>query len=189
MATTVNAVVAASGDFYKFRGMGVIVYNGVVQRANNYLDVCYVDENGDLSFTRMGEMQNVEEAQRYVDENHIRFSLAFGPLLVDNYENVVPDYYHLGEVDGNYSRAALAQLGQLHYLMVAVNYDGYSYVPTVYKLAARLTEMGVQKAYTMDGGQTATIVVNNTLFNKPDYGSQRKISDIIYFATAIPEKE
>jgi exopolysaccharide biosynthesis protein len=42
-------------------------------------------------------------------------------------------------------------------------------------------------AYCLDGGQTATIVMNNELVNRPVYGQQRKISDIIYFATAVPE--
>ena len=42
-------------------------------------------------------------------------------------------------------------------------------------------------AYSLDGGQTATIVMNDELVNRPVYGQQRKISDIIYFATAVPE--
>ena len=37
------------------------------------------------------------------------------------------------------------------------------------------------------GGQTAAIVMGNQLINRPVYGQQRKISDIIYFATAMPE--
>ena len=44
-------------------------------------------------------------------------------------------------------------------------------------------------AYALDGGQTAAIVMNDQLINKVSYGAQRKISDIIYFATAIPEDE
>ena len=189
MASSVNAVVAASGDFYKFRGMGVIVYNGTVQRANSYLDVCYIDGTGDLLFSRVGELGDMESARQFVEQHDVRFSLAFGPVLVDNYQRVVPTYYQLGEVDRNYSRAALAQLGECHYLMVTVNYDGYYHVPSIYQLADRMVDLGVEKAYALDGGQTATMVVNNTLFNKPDYGTQRKISDIIYFATAVPEDD
>ena len=189
MAATVNAVTASSGDFYKFRNMGVIVYNGQVQRANSMIDVCYIDEQGDLLFSRAGELDSVEEAQKFVDENNIRFSLAFGPVLVDNYEKATPAYYRLGEPYSYYSRAALAKMGELHYLLIAVNYDGFSNVPNISKLADQMVAFGVEKAYALDGGQTATIVVNDTLFNKPDYGNQRRISDIIYFATAIPEEE
>ena len=46
---------------------------------------------------------------------------------------------------------------------------------------------GTQRTTTIVGGQTATIVMNNELVNRPVYGQQRKISDIIYFATAVPE--
>ena len=42
-------------------------------------------------------------------------------------------------------------------------------------------------AYCLDGGQTAAIVMCDQLINRPVYGQQRKISDIIYFATAMPE--
>ena len=42
-------------------------------------------------------------------------------------------------------------------------------------------------AYCLDGGQTAAIVMGDQLINRPVYGQQRKISDIIYFATAMPE--
>ena len=80
-------------------------------------------------------------------------------------------------------------MGELHYLLVTANYDGCFHVPSINRLADRMMDFGVWKAYALDGGQTATIVVNDELFNKPDYGAQRKISDIIYFATAIPEDE
>lgn len=186
MAASVNAVVASSGDFYKYRGMGVIVYNRQVQRANYYLDVCYIDDNGDMLFSRRGQMDTVEQAQAFVEEKNIRFSLAFGPVLVEDSALALPGYYDLGEPGKSYSRAALAQLGELHYLLVTVNYDGHYHVPTIEELAHQMLAFGVENAYALDGGQTATLVMNGQLMNQPDYGAERKISDIIYFATAIP---
>ena len=50
-----------------------------------------------------------------------------------------------------------------------------------------MAETGCDQAYALDGGQTTTIVLNNEVFNHVNYGSERKISDIIYFATAVPE--
>ena len=49
--------------------------------------------------------------------------------------------------------------------------------------------MGVPKAYTLDGGQTAVMIFNGDLINSVEFGNQRAVSDIIYFATAIPEKQ
>ena len=50
-----------------------------------------------------------------------------------------------------------------------------------------LKELGVTTAYALDGGQTSTIVTGNKLINPVDYGGERETSDIIYFATAVPD--
>ena len=56
------------------------------------------------------------------------------------------------------------------------------------QFARSLQKMGIPTAYALDGGQTATIAMNDKLMNRVSYGSERKISDIIYFATAIPNE-
>lgn len=188
MATSVNAVVASSGDFYRHREFGAVVYEGQVRRVRGDLtDTCLIDENGDLHFFRKGEVLDVETAQAYVDEHKIRFSLAFGPVLIEDGVKCVPSRYLLGEIDENYARSGLCQMGELHYLLAVANTEGiYQQVPTLFQFAATLETTGCDKAYALDGGQTAAIVMNDTLINRPVKGVQRKISDIIYFATAIP---
>lgn len=188
MAESVNAVVASSGDFYKFRPFGIVTYNGKVCRTEGYtIDTCFIDENGDLLFARQGEITDEASAQDFVDGHNVRFSLCFGPVLVDNGELSLPSYYSLGEVNDQYSRAAIAQMGDRHYLLITANDEGsYVNVPTIATFAARVQSFGVDKAYALDGGQTAAIVMNDQLINHVVYGFQRKISDIIYFATAIP---
>lgn len=191
MAITVNAVTASSGDFYKFRSWGVGVYQGTVMSVKTITDTCFIDDNGDLIFSWAGEFSDKETAQAFVDENNIRFSLLFGPILVVDGENVVPEDYDLGEINKGYARMALCQMGERHYLMVAANQEANSYtsVPTAKTFADQLIAFGVDKAYSLDGGQTAAIITNDTLINRPTYGYQRQISDIIYFATAIPDGE
>ena len=193
MASDVNAVVASSGDFYKYRSLGVIVYNETVMRADStYLETCYIDDKGDLIFSRKGELATMEEAQKYVAENHIRFSLAFGPILIENGVNCVPYNYVLGEIRDQYPRSALCQMEELHYLVVVAGRDEGNYnmgVPTLKEFTERLVLTGCDKAYTLDGGQTATIAMNGQMMNPVQYGSQRLISDIFYFATALPNGE
>ena len=122
MAQSVNAVTAASGDYYSYRPFGNTVYNGMVKRAgDSLLDTCYVDTNGDLLFAARGELVTQEEVERYVEENDIRFSLAFGPLMIRDGDVVAGYSYSIGEADGTYSRAALCQQDELHYVMVAAN--------------------------------------------------------------------
>ena len=50
-------------------------------------------------------------------------------------------------------------------------------------------ELDVDMAYTLDGGQTAVIAMNDKLINNVMKGHQRNISDIFYFATAVPDGE
>ena len=189
MAASVNAVVASSGDFYRHREFGAVVYEGQVRRVRGDLtDTCLIDENGDLHFFRKGEVLDVETAQAYVDEHRIRFSLAFGPILIDNGERCVPSRYLLGEIDEDYARSGLCQMDKLHYLLAVANTEGiYQQVPTLFQFTSVLETTGCRKAYALDGGQTAVIAMNDQLINRPVKGAQRKISDIIYFATAIPD--
>lgn len=188
MAASVNAVVASSGDFYRFRNAGVVVYDGIVRRNNvGVADTCYIDRSGDLHFTYRYDYMTMEQAQQFVEEQDIRFSLVFGPVLVDDGVRCEPDKYLLGEINDEYARAALCQMDTLHYLLAAANAEGqYRYVPTIHRFARRIQETGCKMAYALDGGQTAVIAMNDTLINRVVYGYQRKISDIIYFATAVP---
>ena len=189
MAASVNAVVASSGDFYRFRDFGICVYEGKVRRVEGtYAETCYIDGNGDMHFTYGGDLLDTPSAQAYVDGNDIRFSLCFGPVLVDEYQVVNHTWYGVGEINEGYARAALCQMGPLHYIVVTANTEGpYQDIPTVATFSKYVSATGYRMAYCLDGGQTAAIVMNDELINRPVYGQQRKISDIIYFATAIPE--
>lgn len=189
MAESVNAVVAGNGDYYAYRYQGITVTDGIVRRNNPGVpDICYVDKNGDLKLVRNRAFGNMTEAQDYMDRHSIRFSLAFGPILVKDGELMLPVDYPLGEVQQNYTRAAICQMDNLHYLFVTVNTEsGCFHTPDIFEFGEYIYETGCQQAYTLDGGQTATLVMDNELVNCVNYGSQRMISDIIYFATAMPE--
>lgn len=186
MATSVNAVLATNGDFYSFRDVGIIVYDGKLMRAEGYsMDSCLIAGNGDLIFAHMGQVATREAMQKLIDENDVRFSVAFGPVLVEDGKLCNIKYpYPVGEGNQYYQRMALCQRDTLHYLMVTVC-DEPPYGPshTLDVLAENLLDMGCKMAYNLDGGQSATIVMNNKTVN---YVWQRKVSDILYFATAIP---
>lgn len=189
MARTVNAVVASSGDFYGFRQAGVIVYDGQVRRIHSrYVDTCYIDDQGDMLFSYAGQLPDLRSAQKFVDDNNIRFSLAFGPVLIDDGDPYYVEEYSLGQIEDRYARAALCQKDKLHYVVAAVNSEmGYKTTATLYEFSEVIQTLDVKNAYTLDGGQTAVIVMNDEMINAVLYGSQRPISDIFYFATAVPD--
>ena len=191
LAQTVNAVAAMNGDFYKFRKIGTVVYNRKLYRLDSqYLDTCYVDTNGDLNFVHAGGLPTEEAVNQYVADHDVLFSLAFGPVLIEDGVDVCPENYLVGEVKNYYSRSVICQLGPCHYLMVTVNHDsGYSGIGTIRTVTDQLMLRGVPNAYCLDGGQTATMVIGGEVFNHVDWGTERAVSDIIYCATAIPESE
>ncbi len=189
MARDVNAVVASSGDFYKYRWHGVVVYNGTVHRSNGYIvDTCFIDDKGDLIMVEQGTFTDMEETQKFVDENNIRFSVCFGPILIQDGVRYDRGHYGLGEITCYYPRAALCQLGELHYMVVTANStDTYPRLPSLYTFGDHLLARGITTAYTLDGGQTGVIAMNGVMINPVQYDYQRAISDIIYFATALPD--
>ena len=189
MAASVNAVLATSGDFYGYRKYGAVVYQGELRRfEGENVDTCYINDDGDLLFTYRGELKTEEDAKKFAEENNVRFSLAFGPVLLDEGEIKVPKDYILGEVNGTFSRAAICQWDKLHYLVVNTSQEaGYWHRHKVRDFAKFIQELGCKTAYALDGGQTTAIVMDDELITLPDYQTQRRISDIIYFATALPD--
>ena len=189
MSQSVNAVVGCSGDYYSYRRRGLTIVDGVAKKFVKGLpDTCYINGEGDLILERDQEFADIDAVQAYADENDIRFSLSFGPILVKDGENICPKSYDLGEVKERYSRAAICQMDKLHYLYIAAGMDVDTYgLMTMRTFSKHVAETGCRQAYALDGGQTTTIVLNNEVINHVNYGSERRISDIIYFATAIPE--
>lgn len=189
MAASVNAVAASNGDFYNFRNLGIVVYDSQLMRTEGVkLDTCFIDANGDLQFLYAGEMTDEQAMKDYVEEHGIRFSLAFGPAMIDNGELCkVHENYPEGGIYKTNARAALCQYDSLHYLLVAASGEPpYKNKPVISDFAKNLMKLGCQKAYNLDGGQSATIIMNDKVMN---YVYERQVSDIIYFATAMPAGE
>ncbi|MCQ2521190.1 MAG: phosphodiester glycosidase family protein [Lachnospiraceae bacterium] len=190
MARESNAVLALSGDFYAFRPLGITVYDRKVYRfAPQTIDTCYFTAGGDMMFTYAGEPATIEEAQQFVDDNDITFAVAFGPILVDHGQLREIKSYPIGEVNETYSRTTFAQKDHLHYLLMCINYEGVTRAATIQQSARFIYEKGVQMAYALDGGQTSTMIINDTLYNCVDFNAERLMSDIIYFSTALPSEE
>lgn len=194
MAKEVNAVVALSGDYYAHRQPGLIITNGLVHKYypgdRGTLDTCLVTRDGDLCLEQGILFDDVADAQRYADQHDTNFSLSFGPVLVKDGVLQHTSYYPIGEIDMEYPRSAICQMGKLHYLCAVCNQEPFH--PGMLNMedfAQCIYATGCQQAYTLDGGQTATLVMDNQIINMVNFGSERPISDIIYFATALPSEE
>lgn len=184
-----NGVVGMTSDYCAYRGYGTIVQYGNIVRDEPYknLDLLIYDKDGNLSYIADSQFRNSE----YYNSEDVIFTFAFGPMLVNDYTvntSKKMQEYPTGEVSSHYPRAAIGQFDyDKHYLLCTVDYtDKKIRGTTVTRLAEVMQEKGCRFAYNMDGGQTGALMFNNELFNVVAYGGQREVSDIMYFASAIP---
>lgn len=213
MHKATNAVVSMNADYYRFRDMGIVVYNRQLQRFNegeylyrygqllqkyNCVDTLFVTAGGNFKFFHMYEQTTPEEIQQFVDDNDILFSIAFGPVLVEdgqlNTSYFEDQWYPIGEIDTGYSRAGIGQTGELHYLYMSLNHsDEKAARWTTKEFAEHFYEKGVINAYSLDGGQTSEIVFQgDEPYNHVDHvngTNSRQVSDMIYFASAVNGEE
>ena len=196
LAKEANAIAAMSGDYYKFRDYGICVFRNELKRftessfypdtkSYNFIDTCFIKGNGDLAFFYKGEETDRKSMEQFVSDENVMFSLAFGPVLIEDYKfNENMNRYPIGEPGKNASRAAFGQYDTLHYLYLNVSNGTAGKGDTFEQLARHMMDKGVRHAYNLDGGQTAEIVFRDKIYNDIDYASERRIGDCIYIATA-----
>lgn len=190
LSAAANAVVAMNADYYAYRQTGLTVYQRQLYRNNpEKLDTCFINSAGDMLFVRAGELVGDAAVKQYIADNDVLFSLSFGPVLVENGEAQYCASYPIGEIDMEYSRAGIGMTGELHYLLMTVNHTDMRPRANVNEFAKFMAAKGCIKAFNLDGGQTSEIVFRDTPVNHVDFNAERTVSDIIYFASAIPEKE
>ena len=190
LAAEDNAVAAVSGDFYAFRTCGIHVYQGELRNVSgDTADTLFVTTDGDMLMVPQWTINSWQEAWGYLASHDIAFSLAFGPILVRDGVNVTPAFYTWGEIDAEYARAVISQVGKLHYVFVAANCTKWDGPPrfTAREAGDLMIEHGCDMAYALDGGQTAEVIFNGRVANRPEFGHERQVSDVLCFASALPE--
>ena len=190
-AEATRAVLAFGGDFYYHgRACGIGFYQRELYRFEpSSCDTCYITADGDMLFSYRNQFSSQAEAEAFAAENDVLFSLGFGPVLIDEYEDKTPETYPWGEVNDTYARSALGLMDRHHYLTMNINcwQPGTIYynLATLRQAADAMLKRGCRKAYALDGGQTATTVFGGALINPVQFGWEKEISDIIYFASAL----
>lgn len=191
MSQRTNAVLGMTGDFYMFRAVGIMAYQGEVYRSDPAsLHHLFFTNSGEMLLTKSYEVAE-EDAAAFVEENNVSFSIGFGPVIIENGEKLPMPNYLVGEFYDDYPRAAIGEVDPLHFIVMTVGKEGPRENQTVTLPEAQqyIYEKGVQKAYSLDGGKTANMTFNGELTNDPRYREERTMSDMFYFASAVPEEE
>ena len=190
-AKNVNAIVAINGDWYSGRREGVIYRNGVLLRPakpfGNY-DVLLIDDEGDFHI-----MCRPEDNAFAPYEGSIMHSFIFGPALVVNGEmkEIKDNKYGSGPGMGllnKTQRQAICQMGKLRYQILTTEgpNDSANGGFTAPQMAQLAYDCGAINAYNLDGGNSASLILNGVKMNRFGKGGTREITDMIYFITAEP---
>ena len=187
LAAQNNAVVAMNGDYYSNRSAGYVVRQGETYRKKPVKgkDLLIIDDLGDFHIlinSDAEKLQAILESDRTIIN-----SFTFGPaLVVDGELQEMPKKYEFN-IHGTEPRSAIGQLDTLTYVLVVV--DGrtkQSEGLSVGNLADFMQRLGCTQAFNLDGGNTATLIFNNDFYSTKTAKNERSISDIIYFASALP---
>lgn len=181
-----NGVIAISGDFFRKREKGLIIRQGETLRDSltPQLDMLLIDRDGNFHIVPRSQQELLEVFLSGAMD--IQNAFTFGPaLVVDGKQQDIPEKYNFAPHYKN-PRAAIGQLGPLSYALVVVDgrledTDGC----TLEVLAQHMVEIGCVQAFNLDGGGSATLVLDGEIATEKKDGTERSISDIIYFATTV----
>ena len=187
LARRVHAVLAINGDYFIYHSEGIAVRNSKTYRVRptGKRDTLVIDRNGDLKIispTTAGAWNAVADTALH--------AFCFGPgLVIDG--KVLQDANSV-KVDlgpnKRTQRIALGQLGPLSYLIIATegpdNVDAKGF--TITEMAQLCADLGCINAYNLDGGSSATVVLNYEKINALSTHKVRPVGDCIWFATLVP---
>ena len=197
IARSVKSVLAINGDYYGSRSnIGLVAKQGKIYRtkcdnpepkSKRRYDVLIIDDRGDLHILPQATNADIEAFQGTIING-----FTFGPGLVIN------GVRQTGFVDMDNAcfkeaqRMCIAQVGELEYLCICSEgpEDKGSKGLTLEQFTDLVTSFeGVQMAYNLDGGSSATMVFKNgnayyDKINSPNNPKRRPLYDILYFASA-----
>ena len=193
-----DAVLAINGDTYSSTGRanrGFAVRQGLVYRTNldrlgpgrgHLMDVLLIDEDGDFHVVFQASDESILPS---LLGKRILNAFSFGPVLVyegkavEDFQNA-DKWIDMSTKDGR-KRMCLCQVGPLHYkVLCCAGFYGGDAGLTLPQLAALAESLGVETAYNLDGGDSTYLYFNGRKFNDIGNNSQRKLEDVIYFASA-----
>ncbi|NLI20939.1 MAG: phosphodiester glycosidase family protein [Clostridiales bacterium] len=180
-----NAVLAINGDFFAIHSGGFLVRQGKVYRnlPDGKTDVLIIDDQGDFHIYPKA----TQEALAMFTGVPVN-TFCFGPALIIDGVRCTELEKNEAAPEKLAQRICIAQTGPLTYLCVASEgpENKGSKGLTLEQFADFMNEQGCICAYNLDGGSSSTVILNNQKINALSTGKIRQLSDILYFASAVP---
>lgn len=180
-----NAVFAVNGDYYNYRdNYGLVIRNGVLYRdKRSNCDQLLIYSDGSFKVVFKGEYEE-GHGQEYLDAGVVQ-SFSFGPVLVNDGEIVeLPKKYIINTADTiREPRTGIGMVEPGHYVFIVADGRRKNWSDkgmALQEMQIVFKEMGCQVAYNLDGGGSATMVLNGERVNRSSGSRERDVSDIIY---------
>ncbi|MBQ6814813.1 MAG: phosphodiester glycosidase family protein [Lachnospiraceae bacterium] len=181
IAERVGAILSINGDFYGAREQGYVIRNGVLYRddgGRNREDLVIYEDGS------FGIINESDISAKELLDNGAAQVLSFGPALIENNEMVVDRNSAVDKELASNPRCAIGIIDEGHYIfMVSDGRTNESEGLSLYEMAQFMTSLGVETAYNLDGGGSATMVFNGKVINKPTSNGktfkERSVSDIV----------
>lgn len=181
-----DAVLAINGDYYNYKdNISLIIRNGELYRdRDSTRDHLLVYADG--TFVGIpGADFKAGKGEQYIADGVVQ-SFTFGPLLVmDGEKTTLPTKYVINTKDTvREPRTGIGQIDATHYIVIVADgrRDGWSDKGmTLQEMQQVFVENGCTVAYNLDGGGSATMVLNGQQINKTSGSRERDVSDIVYF--------
>ena len=193
LARNNHAVVAINGDNFVDKPEKTTFEYRMTQKirskTNKTKDMLIIDENGDFHLVKAAPKNEQTAALEAVAKEHtIVNAFTFGPaLVIDGEEQEINKEYGYNP-NGKEPRAAIGQTGELCYVLAIAEGRGESSGVTQQELAHFMYGLGCAQAFNLDGGNSAEMAFGEKVIKGQPGGDERGLSDIIYFATAVPEE-
>ena len=182
-----GAVLAVNGDYYNYKDkVGLVIRNGVLYRdqpASNR-DMLLVYADGTFVGIPRDDYQE-GHGEEYLEQGVVQ-SFTFGPLLVNDGEICeLPKKYYVNPADTiREPRTAIGQAEDGHYVFIVADGRRAKWSDkgmALQELQQVFKEQGCRVAYNLDGGGSATMILNGERVNKTSGSRERDVSDIIFF--------
>ena len=194
MAKKYNAVIALNGDYYvddpdktTFEYRMTTKIRG---KRNRTKDILIIDDAGDFHFYIKSKGLDDAPAELKAAGRKLVNGFTFGPALIADGELLDLDDNYGYNPHGHEPRTAIGQTGPLSYVFVVVSCKGRNDGSGLShsQLAEEMLKLGCINGYNLDGGNSAEMIFGEKMIKGSPNASQRGLSDIIYFATLVPEE-
>ncbi|MBP3656129.1 MAG: phosphodiester glycosidase family protein [Clostridia bacterium] len=182
-----EAVLAINGDYYNYKDkIGLVIRNGELYRdLDGSRDHLLVEKDGSFVGITKAEY-DPGHGEEYIARG-VQQTFTFGPLLVRDGAMVeLPKKYIIYTDDTiREPRTAIGWVDGTKYVVIVADgrrKDWSDKGMTLQELQEVFVQYGCQVAYNLDGGGSATMLLNGELVNRPSGSRQRDVSDIVYFS-------